>query len=148
MFEFSWQPNGGGTGRSYSKKSLEVVLTASFVSQFFSQEFVENETSFSRKCHCQGKMRYIVKLASLANLKLLLIIAILATKFLFARLVRKESLQNLSARLARSKSCYKISVCDTCRSDSPYKLFLRDSREVILATKFLSVRLARSESRY
>jgi hypothetical protein len=55
------------------------------------------------------------------ELKLVLILASLATKFLFARLVRSES---------------------------HYKIWLRDSREPSLAMKFLSVRLVRSESCY
>jgi hypothetical protein len=57
---------------------------------------VENDTRFSRKYQCEsrekGKMRYIVKLVSLAIC---------------------ES-RNLSARLARIESCFEISVCETC----------------------------------
>ncbi len=108
---------------------------------------VANETLFSRKYHCEsrkshesresrkshesrekGKMRYFVKLASLALLKLVLILASLAMTFLFARLVRckscyeisvcetgmkRVSLRNLPARLLVSKSRYEISVCET-----------------------------------
>ncbi len=40
-----------------------------------------------------------------------MILASLATKFLFARLASLAT--NLSARLARSKSCYEISFCET-----------------------------------
>ncbi len=137
----------------------ELGLTASLVSQFFSQNFVENETRFSRKYQCEsreshesrkkGKLRYIVKLASLA----------------FARLTNKRShnsLREISVRLkilarfsqdSRVKisndsreSRYKISVCET--RESHYKICLRDSRERSLATKFLSARLVRSDSRY
>ncbi len=56
-------------------------------------------------------MGYILKIASLAILKLVLILASLATKFLFPRLIRSEP-------------CYEI-----C---------LRDSREASLATNFNS----------
>jgi hypothetical protein len=45
------------------------------------------------------------------ELKLVLILASLATKFLFARLTSLAS--NLSARLARSESCDEISNCET-----------------------------------
>ncbi len=40
----------------------------------------------------------------------------------------------------------EISVCETCESRD--KICLQDSREVSLATKFLSARLVRSNSRY
>jgi hypothetical protein len=70
--------------------------------------------------------------------------ASLATKFLFGD--SWVSLQNLSGRLARSKYCYKIYVCETY--ESCYKICLRDSREASLATKFLSARPVRSDSRY
>jgi hypothetical protein len=79
---------------------------------------VDNETCFLRKYHCEsrekGKLHYIVKLASFAILKLVLILASLATKFLFASLATKfvcktrknrVLLRNLSARHARSESC-------------------------------------------
>ncbi len=38
----------------------------------------------------------------------------------------------------------EISVCET--RESRYKIFLRDSREANLATKFISARLVRSDS--
>jgi hypothetical protein len=43
------------------------------------------------------------------------------------------------------KSRYEISVCETRKSC--YKICLQDSQEASLATKFLSARLVRSDSR-
>ncbi len=43
-------------------------------------------------------------------------------------------------------SRYKISVCET--HESRYEICLQDSREASLATKFLSAKLVRSDSRY
>jgi hypothetical protein len=125
--------------------TLIIGLIASLVSQFFSREFLENETHFSRKYQCEscesrekGKMRYIVKLASLAiceshNLRDLqtskIIIhskkLVLDPKFSqdsgikFSNDSRNfclqdswVSLQNLSARLARSEFATKF-LCET-----------------------------------
>jgi hypothetical protein len=82
---------------------------------------VENEIRYSRKYHCEShesrekrKMRYIVKLASLAILKLVMILASLATKFLFARLIRSESHYELCLK-AREK---QVSLQNFCLRDS------------------------------
>jgi hypothetical protein len=116
----------------------ESTVDSNSLSQFFSWEFCEKWASLLTKIswrllqvsesHEKGQMQYIVKLASLPILKLVLILSSLATKFLFARLVRSEScykisvckthrkrvlVQNLSVRLVRIESCYEISVCVT-----------------------------------
>jgi hypothetical protein len=44
------------------------------------------------------------------------------------------------------ESRYEISVCES--HESRYEFCLRDSREASLATKFLSARLERSDTRY
>ncbi len=64
------------------------------------------------------------------ELKLVMILASLATTFLFARLV----------------SLVTKCVCKTC--ESRYKICLRDLREASLATKLISARLVRIDSRY
>ncbi len=61
----------------HSKQILWVGLTGSLVLQFFSENFVENETHFSQKYQCKSreshdshekwKMQYIVQFARLAN---------------------------------------------------------------------------------
>jgi hypothetical protein len=91
------------------------------------------------------------------ELKLLMILASLSTKFLFARLA------NLATKFIckTRESCYEICLQDLqevslgmkflsarlVRSDSRYKILLRDLLLVILTTKFLSARLPRNESR-
>ncbi len=47
------------------------------------------------------------------ELKLVIILASLAMKVLFARLASLAT--NLAARLRRSESCYEISFCETCK---------------------------------
>jgi hypothetical protein len=64
------------------------------------------------------------------QLKLVIILASLATKFLFVRLV------SLATKF----------VCET--RESRHKICLQDLREANLATKILSARLSRSVSRY
>jgi hypothetical protein len=113
---------------------------------------VKNETRFSRKYYCEsrescekGKMQYIVRLTSLAILKSVLILASLATKCLFARLIRSESryyeicqrdsqeasltTKFLFARLVRSESRYEISVCETRKKRVLVLILTRESRE-------------------
>ncbi len=116
----------------------ESTVDINSLSQFFSWEFcgkwasllakISLRLSQASKSHEKGQKQYIVKLASLTILKLVLILASLATKFLFARLVRSEScykisvckthkkwviVRNLPVRLVRIESCYEISVCKT-----------------------------------
>ncbi len=78
------------------------------------------------------------------ELKLVMILASIATKFLFARLARSEScyeisfcktskkrfsLQNFVARLAFRDSHYEISVCETHEKRVSLLILTRESRE-------------------
>jgi hypothetical protein len=92
------------------------------------------------------------------ELKLVMILASLATKFLFARLASLATKFICKTR----ESCYEICLGDfqkvslgvkflsarLVRSDSRYEILLRDLLLMILTTKFLSARLMRSESCY
>jgi hypothetical protein len=119
---------------------------------------VENETRFSRKYQCESreahesrkkrKMRYIVKLAILAicescNLQDLQTskIIIHSDKLVFDQNSRKTP--EIKLVMISRESRYKISVCET--RESHYEICLRGA---ILAMKFLSVNLIRSNSRY
>jgi hypothetical protein len=74
MLEQGWGQGGASSSEGPSLSTHTLGLTASLVSQFFYENFVENETRFSRKYQFEscksheyrekGKMRYIVKLVS------------------------------------------------------------------------------------
>jgi hypothetical protein len=81
-----------------------------------------------------------------SELKLVMILESLTTKFLFARLASLAT--KFVARLARSESCYKMSFFETRKKrfllrNFVSRLAFRNSRY-----EFLSVKLTRSESRY
>jgi hypothetical protein len=98
-------------------------------------------------------------------LKSVLILASLATKFLFARLIRSESryyeicqrdsqeasltTKFLSARLVRSESRYEISVCETCKKRVLVLILTRESRENFVPKKRFSLlaNISKSDSR-
>ncbi len=115
---------------------------------------MENETRFSQKYQCEsreshesrrkGKIRYVVKLASLAicescNLR----------DLQFARLANKQNHNSLEKLVLDPKFSQesRVEFSNDSRK-SHYEICLRASREASLATKFLSVRLKRSDSHY
>jgi hypothetical protein len=115
---------------------------------------VENETRFSRKYQCESrnsheshkkeKMRYIVKLASLAICESRICETHKQAKSLFTtrlKILARFS-QDSSVKISNDsrESRNEISVCET--RESRYEICLRDSREASLA------RLVRSNSRY
>ncbi len=122
---------------------------------------MENETRFSRKYQCEsheshesrekGKMRYIVKLVSLAICKSCNLRDSQTSKIIIHSeklLLDPKFLQDSRVKISNDsrKSCYEISVCET--RETCYKICLQDSQEASLAMKFLSARLVRSDSRY
>jgi hypothetical protein len=103
---------------------------------------VENETRFSRKYQCKSreshesrkkeKLRYIVKLASLAIYSQTSKIIILSEKLVLDSKFSQDSRVKISNDSRESR--YKISVCET--HESCYKICLQDSRETILLQNF------------
>ncbi len=103
-----------------------------------------NLTSLVRreKCDILWSLR-VSQLARLASSKILIHSEklVLDPKFL------QDSTDKISNDSRKSR--YKISNCETWEKRVLlWNFFLRDSQEAILAVKFLSVRVARSESRY
>jgi CYTH domain-containing protein len=77
------------------------------------------------------------------EIKLVMILASLATKFLFVRLVRSKSHYQICLQDSREASlATKFLSASLVRSESYYKICPRDAWEVSLTMKFLSVRLA------
>jgi hypothetical protein len=94
-------------------------------------------------------MRYVVKLASLAFVRLTNKQSHNSQREIRVRLkILTRFSQDSRVKISNDfrESRYEISVCETC--ESRYEICLRDSREASLATKFLSVRLVRSDFRY
>jgi hypothetical protein len=96
-------------------------------------------------------MRHIVKLVSLTiceshNLRdsQTSRIIIHSEKFVLDPKFSQDSRVKISNDSHESR--YEITVCKAC--ESCYEICLQDLREVSLATKFLSARLVRSDSRY
>ncbi len=160
---FEWHPNIQFSAEP--DQWPEIGLTASLVSQFFSREFcgkwdlllakISVRVSRVSRVSQEGKTAIYCQACESRNFVSLAV----------ARLTNKQSHNSqweISVRLkilARfsqdsrveisndsRESRYEISVCDTRESCS--EICLWDSREMSLATKLLSARLVRIDSRY
>jgi hypothetical protein len=100
-------------------------------------------------CHvallCYLRVHYIVRSCPDSNLRdsQTSKIIIHSEKLVFDPKFSQDSRVKISNDFRKSR--YEISVCETRKSF--YKICLQDSREASLATKFLSARLVRSDSR-